>query len=134
MESDQSDNVQRLRNWVEQRQPESKLDQLLADDVIFRSPVLAEPKPGQDETKRFMLAGRSGLGNDSFKYVHVFGGADRAVLEFEMQWGELLVNGAQFVEWNEAGQIKSFKVMMRPLKALELLYAHMRSTLNPDHS
>ena len=69
------------------------------------------------------------LANDKFHYVGEFDCGDRAVLEFQTEIDGLSVNGIDMIRWNEAGQIVEFKVMVRPLKAINAVHAAMGAML-----
>ncbi|HEY1942265.1 MAG TPA: nuclear transport factor 2 family protein [Roseiarcus sp.] len=105
------------------------LDALLADDVVFFSPVVFRPQVGKALTKAYLAAALEVLGNETFRYVGEWTGADSAVLEFVAMVDGVEINGADFIAWNEAGRIVSFKVMVRPLKAIEMVRAKMAAQL-----
>ncbi|MDO8289392.1 MAG: nuclear transport factor 2 family protein [Parvibaculum sp.] len=107
----------------------SILDRLLADDVIFQSPVVHTPQKGKAITKLYLTAALETLGNDKFKYVGEWFGPSSAILEFETVIDGISINGIDMIGWNAAGQITSFKVMVRPLKAMNMLHAKMGEML-----
>lgn len=106
------------------------LDRLLADDVVFQSPVVHTPQVGKAITKLYLTAAMEVLGNESFRYVGEWFGPTSAILEFETEIDGIKINGIDMIGWNEAGQINSFKVMVRPLKAINTLHAMMGSRLS----
>ena len=67
--------------------------------------------------------------NPTFRYVREIVGESDAMLEFETEIDGVLVNGIDLIKWNEAGQIIEFKVMVRPLKALNLIHQRMAAML-----
>jgi hypothetical protein len=77
----------------------------------------------------YLLAAGETLGNDSFHYTRVFDCGDRAVLEFETEMDGIAVNGVDMIAWNGDGQITDFKVMVRPLKAINAVHAAMGAML-----
>lgn len=105
------------------------LDALLADDVVFLSPVVHRPQVGKALTKAYLAAALSVLGNETFRYVGEWQAGNSAVLEFVTTVDGVEINGADFIAWNEAGQITQFKVMVRPLKAINLLHQLMAAQL-----
>ena len=108
------------------------LDDLLADDVVFHSPVVHRPQVGKAITIRYLAAAFHVFGGPTFRYVRqVVGGRD-AVLEFELELDGLHVNGVDMIRWNEAGKIVDFKVMLRPLKAVNLIHQKMAAMLQAD--
>jgi hypothetical protein len=105
------------------------LDALLADDVVFLSPVVRTPQPGKALTAAYLAAALDALSNETFRYVGEWIGADSAVLEFVATIDGVEINGADFIAWNAADRIVSFKVMIRPLKAIELVRQRMSERL-----
>lgn len=101
------------------------LDQLLADDAVFISPVVHTPQRGKAITKAYLSAALQVFGNPSFRYVREIVGAQDAMLEFETEINGIVVNGVDILKWNEAGQVIEFKVMLRPLKAVNLIHEQM---------
>jgi len=67
--------------------------------------------------------------NPTFRYVREIVGASDAMLEFETEIDGIHVNGVDIIRWNEAGQIVDFKVMLRPLKAINLIHQKMAAML-----
>jgi hypothetical protein len=105
------------------------LEELLADDVVFHSPVVHTPQEGKAITLLYLTAAAEVLGGDGFHYVReVVDGRD-AILEFKTEIDGIRINGVDMIHWNEQGQIDDFKVMVRPLKAINLLHAMMRDML-----
>lgn len=113
---------------IEARDP-SRLDALLADDAVFHSPVLHTPQHGKPLVKGYLAAAIGILGQASFHYVREVVGDRDAVLEFEVELDGLLVNGVDLIRWNDQDQITDFKVMVRPLKAINLLHQLMAAQL-----
>ncbi len=105
------------------------LDALLADDVVFHSPVVHTPQRGKAITRAYLGAALQVFTNDSFRYVREVSGAADAVLEFEVSIDGIVVNGVDMMRWNEDGRIVDFKVMLRPLKAVNLIHRKMAETL-----
>lgn len=105
-----------------------RLDAVLAEHCVFISPIVHTPQQGRDLT-RFYLTGALNVFNDSFKYVKEIVTAQHAVLEFTCEVDGIVVNGVDIMTFDEAGKIIEFKVMVRPLKAVNLLHAKMRAML-----
>ena len=121
-----------LKLWhacVEQRSPQA-LSQLLAEDVVFLSPVVHTPQRGKALTTLYLTGALHVLVNDSFHYVKEVVGDRVAVLEFETVVDGVTMNGVDIISWNEQGQVTEFKVMVRPLKAINLLHQHMAAMLD----
>lgn len=120
-----------LRTWhrVVKEKDIAALDGLLADDVVFHSPVVHSPQNGKVLTKRYLSAAAMVLANDTFTYVREVIGESDAMLEFTVEVQGVHINGVDMIRWNTDGQIVDFKVMVRPLKAINLLHGLMRQML-----
>ena len=108
------------------------LHELLAEDVVFVSPVVHTPQEGRAITQAYLQAALQVLNNSSFRYLNQWFGADSAVLEFESVVEGITVNGIDMIHWNAAGRIDHFKVMVRPLKAVNKLHELMGRQLQRD--
>jgi hypothetical protein len=107
----------------------SGLDSLLADEVTFHSPVVHTPQVGKAIAKQYLAAAFRVFFNESFRYTREIVGSSDAVLEFQVEIDGVNVNGVDLIEWNDAGQIIDFKVMLRPLKAINLIHQKMAAML-----
>lgn len=107
----------------------SQLDALLADEVIFHSPVVHTPQIGKPITAKYLLAAMQVFGNETFRYVREVSGPYDAVLEFTLELDGIEINGVDMIHWNDQGRIVEFKVMLRPLKAVNLIHAKMGQML-----
>jgi len=105
------------------------LESLLADEVIFYSPVVHTPQVGKALTQQYLIAAFYVFFNESFHYINQTFAENSAVLEFEVTIDEILINGVDMIEWNEQGKVSSFKVMIRPLKAINLIHQKMAAML-----
>ena len=122
------DVIARWHDYVERGDP-ALLDALIAGDCVFQSPAVHSPQAGKAITLKYLRAAMVVLNNPTFRYLGEWIGADSAVLEFEAEVDGLTVNGVDMIWWNEDGQITRFKVMVRPLKALNALVARMAAEL-----
>ena len=109
------------------------LASLLADDVVFESPVVHTPQRGKPVTLLYLRAAFEVLNTDDFRYRGEWYGPDSAVLEFETRLGSVAVNGVDIIGWDADGRICSFKVMVRPLKAIQAVHERMASALQRLH-
>jgi hypothetical protein len=107
----------------------SGLEALLADDAVFLSPVVHTPQRGKKLAASYLSAAFQVFFNPTFRYVREIIGPADAMLEFETQLDGVLVNGVDLLKWNDAGQIVEFKVMIRPLKAIQLIHQRMAAML-----
>lgn len=105
------------------------LDTLLAADAVFHSPVVHTPQAGRAITKAYLAAALQVLNNDSFHYVREVRQGQDAVLEFALELDGVHVNGVDMIHWNAQGEITDFKVMLRPLKAVNLVHQKMGEML-----
>jgi hypothetical protein len=105
------------------------LDTLLDDDAVFVSPVVHTPQRGKRLATAYLSAAFQVFFNPTFRYVREIVGASDAVLEFETEIDGVLVNGVDLLTWNEAGHVVEFKVMVRPLKAIQLIHQRMAAML-----
>jgi SnoaL-like domain len=116
--------IEQWHQVVKSRDPLA-LQQLLADEVVFVSPVVHTPQVGKALTFAYLRAATQVLNNDSFRYLNHWYNTDSAVLEFECTVEGITVNGIDMIHWNAAGKIDHFKVMVRPLKAINKLHELM---------
>lgn len=131
MDVEQTDTPAPLRRWhaiVRERDPEG-LSSLLAADACFHSPIVHRPQAGRAITAMYLAAACQVLLNDSFRYVREVVSGNHAVLEFVVEIDGIQVNGVDMIRWNQDGRIDDFKVMIRPLKAIELIHRKMREML-----
>ncbi|MFE8071766.1 nuclear transport factor 2 family protein [Marinobacteraceae bacterium S3BR75-40.1] len=126
-----------LKAWhnVVKTRNSQTLDELLHDDVVFHSPVVHTPQKGRAITKAYLTAAFQVFFNDTFHYVREIADDENAVLEFEVNIGGTYVNGVDMIRWNDEGRITDFKVMIRPLQAIQLIHEHMGKMLarSSDH-
>lgn len=106
------------------------LDGILADDVVFHSPVVHTPQEGKQITTLYLTAAFHVLAGDDFQYVREVYGEHDAILEFSTTIGDIHINGVDLIHWNDEGQISDFKVMLRPLKAVNLVHRMMGQMLH----
>jgi hypothetical protein len=131
-----------MKNWHLHLQGEfpGGLDELLADDCTFYSPVVFTPQKGKVLTKLYLgAAGNTFSGGDkekapgksqsSFKYTKEILCGDYAVLEFESEIEGKYINGVDIITWNGEGKICEFKVMIRPLQAINMMHEQMKAML-----
>lgn len=122
------DPVVRWHRILESRDP-SGLAGLLHEDVVFLSPVVHTPQRGRRLVSAYLVAAMHVLGNPSFRYVREIIGARDAMLEFETEIDGISVNGIDLIRWDDAGRLVEFKVMVRPLKAIQTVHARMAERL-----
>jgi SnoaL-like domain len=120
-----------LATWhrvVQTRDP-GDLEALLAEGVVFHSPVVHTPQVGKAVTTRYLQAALQVFVNDSFRYVRELRGTRDAALEFRVEIQGVMVNGVDLLTWNEEGRLVELKVMVRPLQAIQLIHQAMGQLL-----
>lgn len=113
------------------------LDELLHDDVVFHSPVVFTPQKGKAITRLYLHAAAEALpgepsggnGGDGFRYVKQVMAGHHAVLEFETRVAGKYVNGVDLITCDDQGRIIEFKVMIRPLQAVNAVHERMKAML-----
>ena len=105
------------------------LDALLADNVTFHSPVVHTPQVGRDITRKYLEAALQVLNTTHFRYLREVVGERDAMLEFETEIDGIRVNGVDLIHWDDEGRITDFKVMVRPLKAIQQVHQAMGAML-----
>jgi hypothetical protein len=119
------------------------LDELLHEDVVFYSPVVFTPQEGREVTKLYLTAAGSTFapkpggadadaaegGTGGFRYVKQVLSGDTAVLEFETTMAGKYVNGVDIIRCDGDGKIVEFRVMIRPLQAVNAVHAQMKAML-----
>ena len=122
-----------IRTWHEivQSRDLSGLENLLSDEVVFFSPVVHTAQQGEKIATIYLAAALHVFVNESFRYVRELTGESDAVLEFETEIDGIIVNGVDMIKWNAGGKIVEFKVMVRPLSAINLIHQKMAAVLSP---
>ncbi|WP_304164915.1 nuclear transport factor 2 family protein [Phenylobacterium aquaticum] len=105
------------------------LDDLLAEGAVFESPVVHTPQVGKAITAKYLASAMSLLNNGTFRYLGEWTAERSAVLEFACDLDGIAVNGVDMIWWDEADRITRFKVMVRPLKAINMLHQKMGEML-----
>ena len=119
-----------------------KYNEILAEDCVFYSPVVYTPQRGRELTKMYLMAAGGVFGGEDspkeildetspskFKYIKEIIGENSAVLEFESEIDGIYVNGIDLISWNEENKIIEFKVIVRPLQAVNKLHQQMQDML-----
>ena len=105
------------------------LRDLLAEDAVFHSPVVHTPQEGRDKVFAYLHAASHVLGGDDFRYLREIVDGDQACLEFQTELDGIQINGVDIIRWNDQGKIIDFKVMVRPLKAINKVWEKMGEML-----
>ncbi len=133
-----------IENWHRQIRGEfpGGLDELIADDCVFYSPIVYTPQKGKEITKLYLNAagasfggeaeagsGAASLASSKFRYTKEVLSGNHAVLEFETEMDGKYVNGVDIISCNDEGKIVEFRVMLRPLQAVNLMHQRMAAML-----
>ncbi|MAX56502.1 MAG: hypothetical protein CL537_13500 [Alcanivoracaceae bacterium] len=120
-----------LNAWhdVVKSKSSDQLQQLVADDAVFHSPLVHTPQAGKPLTVAYLTAAMHVLANDSFHYVREVSEGSHSILEFALELEGIAVNGVDMITWNDEGKIIDFKVMIRPYKAIETVRTRMAAML-----
>ncbi len=105
------------------------LRELVDEDAVLHSPVVHTPQRGRKLTVMYLAAAFQVFRNPTFRYVREIVGAHDAMLEFETEIDGVLVNGVDIIRWNDANRIVDFKVMLRPLKGVNIIHQKMGEML-----
>jgi ketosteroid isomerase-like protein len=103
----------------------SRIEDMLTDDAVFLSPAVHKPQEGKALVAKYLRAAMAVFGKGGFRYTNEWFAGNSAVLEFEAEIDGVQINGADFIHWNAEGRIHTFKVMIRPFKALNTIVALM---------
>ena len=101
----------------------------IADDAVFHSPVVHTPQAGHEKVFAYLDAAGHVFADTGFRYVRVIVDGDETVLEFEAEIDGIHVNGIDMIRWTEGDLIADFKVMVRPYKAVTMLWEKMAAQL-----
>jgi hypothetical protein len=118
-----------IQRWIDIIEGDGgdQVEGLLAEDAVFFSPAVFAPQEGRDKTAMYLKAAAKLFGGADFRYVGQWYGENSAVLEFVIEG--IHVNGIDMIAWNDADEIVSFKVMLRPVKALQTVIPRMAELL-----
>lgn len=103
--------------------------ELLAEEVVFHSPVVHTPQRGRKLVYGYLAAAHKVLVNEGFRYVREVVGVRDAALEFAAEIDGVIVNGVDLIRWDDDDRIVDFTVMVRPLKAINLVHGKMAEAL-----
>lgn len=101
----------------------------IAADAVFHSPVVHSPQAGKAKVMLYLLSAAKVLGNESFTYVREIIDGNDAMLEFTGVIDGIHINGIDLIRFDDAGKIIDFKVMVRPVKAVNKLWEMMAAQL-----
>ena len=115
-------------SYIKSHDP-ATLWELLHPDAVFESPVVHTPQRGRDITFKYLASALKVLNGPSFKYLGEWRSDSGAVLEFATEIDGITINGVDIITFADDGRITHFKVMVRPLKGINLLHRLMGEQL-----
>lgn len=124
-----TDNLARWHGVIEGGNKADALADILHDDAVFHSPVVHTPQRGKPIVMAYLGAAGQTLNNDSFRYVREMVDGENILLEFVTEMDGIHVNGIDLIRFDEDGLITDFKVMVRPLKAVNKVWEMMAAQL-----
>jgi len=101
----------------------SRADELLAPDVVFRSPVVFKPYEGRDVLAVILEAVVQVL--EDFRYVDQVETGDAAALVFKARVGDREVDGVDVLRFDAEGRVRELMVMVRPMSGVNALAEEM---------
>jgi len=106
-----------------------RLMAMIAEDAVFHSPVVHTPQAGRAKVFAYLHAAAHVFADSGFAYARELIDGDQAMLEFTATLDGIHINGVDIIRWDSDGKIKDFKVMVRPLKAVNMLWEKMAAML-----
>lgn len=110
------------------------LSDFIADDAVLYSPVVFTPIEGNFMVSMYLMAASEIIANNSFKYVREVCDDTNAFLEFETEIDGIIVNGIDMLKFTEDGKLQEIKVMIRPLKGVNIVHQKMGEYLQKMQS
>ena len=108
---------------------ENAISALLHEDAVFESPVVHTPQRGKPITVKYLASAGKVFSNTGFHYVGEWEGKNSLILEFNAEINGIKIDGIDMITWDDDGLITNFKVMVRPLKAMNMLHQKMGEIL-----
>jgi hypothetical protein len=103
--------------------------EMLHPDAVFESPVVHTPQRGREITFKYLAGAEKVLGGLGFAYVGEWRNETSAILEFQNEIEGIRIDGIDMITFDAEGKITHFKVMVRPLKAINMLHRLMGEQL-----
>lgn len=109
--------------------PDEAMMDLIAEDAVFHSPVVHTPQVGREKVILYLGAANRVFSDNGFTYVRELVDGPEACLEFTAEIDGVFVNGVDLIRFDIEGRIADFKVMIRPLKAINVIWQKMAGQL-----
>ena len=107
----------------------SALDGMVHDDAVFESPIVHTPQQGKAITIKYLSAAVATLRNPTSEFVGEWSADKSVIVEFKSEIDGIALDVIDMIGFDETGLITHFKVMVRPLKAVNLLHQKMGEML-----
>ena len=124
-----SENLARWQAYMDGGSDPALLAEMLAEDAVFHSPVVHTPQAGKMKVMAYLTAAGQVFGNGTFRYVRELVDGNDVMLEFMAEMDGIAVNGVDIIRFDDHGLITDFKVMVRPLKAINKIWELMAAQL-----
>lgn len=124
-----ADNLARWHAYLDGGSDPAVLADLLAEDAVFHSPVVHTPQAGKQKVMAYLTAAGQVFGNGTFRYVRELVDGNEMMLEFTAEMDGTTINGVDIIRFDDQGLISDFKVMVRPLKAINKVWELMAAQL-----
>jgi hypothetical protein len=105
----------------------SAIDELFAEDVVFRSPVVFKPYEGREAVA--MLLGAVAQVFEDFRYTDQVETGDAAALAFSARVGDRELDGIDFLQFDIDGRVRQMTVYVRPMSGVNALAEAMAKKL-----
>jgi hypothetical protein len=105
----------------------SAIDELFAEDVAFRSPVVFKPYEGREAVA--MLLGAVVQVFEDFRYTDQVETGDAAALAFSARVGDRELDGIDFLHFDSDGRVNRMAVYVRPMSGVNALAEAMQKKL-----
>lgn len=107
----------------------SNISKLIHEDAIFYSPVVFSPQKGKKKVIKYLSSAVEIFKNKNFLYKKIYNHKNFTFAEFEANFNNVIVNGIDLIS-TQNNLIYEFKVFVRPLKGIEVVWSSMREKLS----
>lgn len=107
----------------------SNISKLIHEDAIFYSPVVFSPQKGKKKVIKYLSSAVEIFKNKNFLYKKIYNNNNFTFAEFEANFNNVIVNGIDLIS-TQNNLIYEFKVFVRPLKGIEVVWSSMREKLS----
>lgn len=125
-----------LETWHEfvKHKKHEDLSDFIDNDAVLYSPIVFKPIEGSFMVTMYLMAAAEIIANNNFKYVREVCDDENAMLEFITEIDGISVEGVDMIKFTKEGKLKEIKVMIRPLKAVNIVHQKMGEYLQKMNS